>query len=185
MSNTQILNPGEYAFQVVNVVRERYQGGERLPSCNVAKLELDVYDQEGNHATVYHRLYIHERTAGLFFEFFTGIGQYRRGEPFKIDWFSVIGSAGRCMIVTRERNGENYNAVDRILEPEQQPEPSYSVLTPENAVRVLEMFGFQNVSQWKTSDVMKLVHRIRDNGGSIPARICPKTYMPHVNACRG
>ena len=47
-----VLPEGEYNFQVVNLERKRYQGGAKLPACNMAEVKILVTAPDGKQATV-------------------------------------------------------------------------------------------------------------------------------------
>ncbi|MBO5569627.1 MAG: DUF669 domain-containing protein [Clostridia bacterium] len=118
-----VLPEGEYNFQVVNLERKRYQGGAKLPACNMAEVKILVTAPDGKQATVTNRLYLHSRTEGLLCEFFTCIGQREHGQRLVPNWNRVVGSTGRCKLGTREYEGKTYNEVKKFLEPAQPVTP--------------------------------------------------------------
>lgn len=122
------LPEGEYEFEVISFERARYNGGDKLPACNQAKLKLQVTVPEGI-ATIQHNLFLHSRTEGLVSAFFLSIGQKKHGEKFKMNWAQVPGSRGRAKIGTREYNGKTYNEIKQFLEPKASTQPASSQKT--------------------------------------------------------
>lgn len=119
----ELLPEGDYSFTVKSFERARFQGSEKMPPCNQAKLELVIVNpQTGNPITIRHSLFLHTKTEGLLCAFFIAIGQRKHGEPLRMDWNKVIGAQGRCKIRIRKwtgSNGETFesNDVSRFYEP--------------------------------------------------------------------
>lgn len=111
------LAEGDYEFEVISFERARYNGGEKLPACNQAKLKLQVTTEDGI-ATVQYNLFLHSRCEGMLSAFFNAIGQKKHGEKLKMDWGKVVGSKGRARIGTKVYNDKTYNEVKRFYEPD-------------------------------------------------------------------
>lgn len=123
------LPEGEYEFTVKEFERARYNGGEKLPACNQAKLKLEVVTEKGT-ALINHNLFLHSRVEGMVSSFFVAIGQKKHGEKLKMNWSKVIGAKGRAKIGTREYNGNTYNEVKRFLEPAAATQPAGTNFKP-------------------------------------------------------
>ncbi|AAU85062.1 hypothetical protein BCBBV1cgp15 [Bacillus phage BCASJ1c] len=93
-----LLPPGEYNFTVAKFERGRFQGSEKMPPCNEAKLDLTIHSPEHGDVTLFHRLLLHTKTEGFLSNFFAGIGQKKPGERLRMNWNAVVGSKGRCKI---------------------------------------------------------------------------------------
>ncbi|NBJ71026.1 MULTISPECIES: hypothetical protein [Clostridia] len=93
-----LLPAGDYHFTVTKFERGRFQGSAKMPPCNQAKLELTVHSQEHGNVVVFHNLLLHTKTEGLLSNFFTGIGQKKKGEKLRMDWNSVIGAKGKLQL---------------------------------------------------------------------------------------
>lgn len=117
-----LLPEGEYDFVVESVERGRYNGGDKLPPCNMAIINLRVKCLDGTTAKIQNRLFLHSKCEGLLSEFFISIGLKREGEPLKMNWNAVPGASGKCKISIRNwvgKNGETRrsNEVKRFLKP--------------------------------------------------------------------
>ncbi len=110
------LPDGDYDFTVIDVERDRYPGGDKLPACNRAIVHLRVESSEGI-AVIRHQLFLHTRTEGLLCAFFKGIGQRQTGEKLSMNWSKVKGSTGRAKIGKRTYDGKEYNEVKKFYEP--------------------------------------------------------------------
>lgn len=111
-----VLPEGEYEFEVISFERARYNGGDKLPACNQAKLKLQITVDEGT-TTINHNLFLHSRCEGILSAFFNCIGQKKHGEKVKMDWGKIIGSKGRAKVGVRTYNEKTYNEVKRFLDP--------------------------------------------------------------------
>lgn len=115
-----LLEPGEYKFKVVEFSRGRYEGGAKIGPCNTADFELEINSSQGV-ANVRTKLLMHSKVEFRISQFFTSIGQKKKGEPLRPRWNEVVGSTGMCRIAHREYNGNIYNDVAEFLPPVEQP----------------------------------------------------------------
>ena len=126
-----LLPEGDYDFTVKRFERGRHPGSAKLPACNKAVLEIEVTDGK-NKSTIRHNLFLHSNCEGMLCEFFTAIGQRRRGEPLRMRWNEVVGSRGRCKVIVdtfQNRNtGEEMksNKIRKFYEPRAAVSPSTS-----------------------------------------------------------
>lgn len=115
------LDPGEYEFTITGFERKRWEGSAKVPPCNMAELKLKVYDPVQGSATVTERLYLHSKFEWKLCQFFTAIGQRKKGEKLNPRWGEVLGATGRCAVVVNEyeKDGSKRtnNRVDKWLEP--------------------------------------------------------------------
>lgn len=130
-----LLPEGDYDFKVVKFERGRYEGGDKLPACNMAILDIELSDLDGNTTTVRHRLYLHSRTEGLLCAFFTAIGARKHGERIQMNWNIVLGATGRCKVGVREytnKNGEKSksNEIRKFYEPAERTAPAAAPTAP-------------------------------------------------------
>ena len=122
-SSYELLPEGEYDFQVMALDRKRYNGGAKLPACNMAELSIKITAADGKSALVTHRLYLHTSTEGLLCAFFTAIGQRKHGEKLVPKWNAVPGATGRCKVgiykyTNKEGEDREINEIKKFLEPD-------------------------------------------------------------------
>ncbi|MCM3179722.1 hypothetical protein [Cytobacillus horneckiae] len=132
-----LLPEGDYDFTVKKFERARFQGSEKMPACNQAKLELTIHSPEHGDVTIFHNLFLHTKTEGLLSNFFAGIGQKKKGERLRMNWNAVIGAKGTCFIehnkymVKGEERVNNqvkkFYPYEEVFGQQQQPaqQPSY------------------------------------------------------------
>ncbi len=120
----EVAEPGEYVFEVVNLVRGRHsaKADGKIPDCPKAEVTLRIYTADGDKVDFKHNLYLHSRCEGMLCNFFRAIGQRKHGEPLRPNWANVIGSSGRCKVGVRDwktATGENRksNEVKKFLDP--------------------------------------------------------------------
>lgn len=118
-----LLPEGDYDFTVKSFERARHPGSAKLPPCNKAVLSIEVTNGEAQ-ATISHSLFLHSRCEGMLCEFFTAIGQRKRGEPLRMNWNQVAGSRGRCKVIvdsfTSSKTGETLksNKIRKFYAPQ-------------------------------------------------------------------
>ena len=122
--NFAVLPEGEYEFEVTGFERQRYMPTEKskIPACPMALLKIRVGSGEQS-TMVEEHLYLHSSSEWKLCQFFTAIGQRKRGERLIPNWRAVTGSKGRCKLVIREwtdRNGNKRqnNQISTYLEPD-------------------------------------------------------------------
>ncbi len=98
-SDFLIVPEGDYSFTVESFERARHtpKDGGKLPACNKAVLSIRIDTPEGA-AYITHSLFLHSRMEGRLSEFFTCIGQKKKGEPLRMNWNAVPGSTGRAHV---------------------------------------------------------------------------------------
>jgi hypothetical protein len=114
--NFVLLPAGDYNFTVAKFERGRFQGSEKMPPCNQAKLELTIHSAEHGDVTVFHNLMLHTKTEGFLSNFFTGIGQKKPGEKLRMNWNTVIGSKGRCKVVQNKYTSKGEERVNNQID---------------------------------------------------------------------
>lgn len=119
----QIVPEGDYWFAVKKLERARHNGSEKIPPCNKAILTLCVNNDEGVLADIQTTLFLHSKFEWKLCQFFTAIGQRKRGEAFRMNWNAVPLSTGRCRIEIHTWTGTDgkerkNNEVTMFYEPE-------------------------------------------------------------------
>lgn len=126
----QMIEPGEYAFQVKTFERGRYKGGEKIPACNMATLSFAIFDNDGNEVGTIqrHNLILHSKCEAFICAFFRAIGSRKHGEKITMDWSKVVTSRGRCVIAVKKlpstkNPGEEmtFNEIKKFLDPVEVP----------------------------------------------------------------
>ncbi|MED1642140.1 hypothetical protein P4U99_02775 [Brevibacillus agri] len=102
-----VLPEGDYNFTVTKFERGRFNGSEKMPPCNQAKLELTIHSPQHGDVIVFHNLFLHTKTEGLLSNFFTGIGQKKKGEPLRMNWNAVVGAKGRLKLEINRFKGKD------------------------------------------------------------------------------
>ena len=127
-----LLPAGDYEFEVEKFERGRYNGGEKMPACNMAKLTIKVFASDGRVASITHSLFLHSRTEWKLSEFFAGIGQKKKDEPLRMNWNLVPGARGRCKVGIKKYNGNDYNEIKKFYPSD----PSYNQPAQQSAGQV-------------------------------------------------
>lgn len=119
-----VAEPGDYNFVVTGFERARFNGSEKMPPCNQAKLtiKLEIPGATGE-CVVKHNLFLHSKSEWKLCEFFTSIGQRKKGQRVSMNWNAVIGARGRCKVTKRSfKNKDNKelwtNDIDKFYDPD-------------------------------------------------------------------
>lgn len=119
------LPAGVYPFTITKVEKKLYEGSRReggLPECPMAEITVEARGKDGI-SVFTQRMYLHSRCEGILTQFFTCIGQRKKGEELNMNWNAVEGSSGWAVLKVREfttRNGNDMtvNDVQRWLAPD-------------------------------------------------------------------
>ena len=130
-----LLPAGDYEFEVEKFERGRYNGGEKMPACNMAKLTIKVFASDGRVASISHSLFLHSRTEWKLSEFFAGIGQKKKDEPLRMNWNLVPGARGRCKVGIKKYNDNEYNEIKKFYPSD----PSYNQPAQQSAGQQVDM----------------------------------------------
>ena len=120
----ELLPAGIYNFKVESMERARFNGSEKMSACNQANLTLILTGADGKQHKAFDSLFLHSKAEWRLSQFFTSIGQKKKGEPLKMNWNLVPGSTGKLELTVNKykkkdgSDGEN-NKVGKYLPPEQ------------------------------------------------------------------
>lgn len=118
-----LLTDGDYDFEVVGFERARHSGSEKLPACNKAIVSIRIQSAEGA-TTIKHNLFLHSIMEGKLCNFFTGIGQRKKGEKVTMNWSQVVGSKGRAKVgiqkwTSNDGREMQANEIKRFYDPDE------------------------------------------------------------------
>lgn len=126
----QLLDPGTYQFQVNDLRRERYEGGQKIGACPKAIICLTLMTDTGI-ATMEESLLLNSKVEWRIARFFEGLGYTKDPETGKVPirWNEVIGKTGWLNLGVREfvkKDGSKgtANEVEEFLPPDKWPTQS-------------------------------------------------------------
>lgn len=101
-SEFELLPAGTYKFTVQSVERGRFAGSEKMNACPSATMSLKVSGPDGAEGTVQDTLYLNSKAEWKLSQFFTSIGQKKKGETLRMNWNLVPGSSGELELTVNE-----------------------------------------------------------------------------------
>ena len=107
---TTILPDGKYPFEVLRVEKHFYDGGAKIPPCNMAKVFLIVDGGEMGKSLVVENIFLAEGYEWKAGAFLRSIGIRSHGD--KLEFSKLLhcdGERGRCEIFTDEYEGRDGN----------------------------------------------------------------------------
>lgn len=128
-SSFTLLPAGTYPFTVKEFERGEYEGGNKMPPCKKAVLTLEIDGGSLGVTEITENLFLHSRAEWKLCQFFTAIGQRKKGEQLRMDWRQVPGSRGMAEIEVnsykdRDGNPRQNNRVKNFLEPKAAAAPT-------------------------------------------------------------
>ncbi len=120
----ELLPEGIYEFTVESMERGRFDGSEKTSACPKASLTLAIINPATGHVCrVFDSLLLHSKFEWKLSQFFTAIGEKKKGEPLRMNWANVPGASGKLELTINQykkkdgSNGEN-NRVSKYLPKE-------------------------------------------------------------------
>lgn len=121
-----VLPEGNYDFEVIKTEQAWFDGSQKIPACNMAKVFLRVDGGELGKALCVENIYLLERLEWKASAFLRSIGLKKHGEP--IAWRQLVhcdGERGRCHVYVDEftrRDGETKqsNKVKNFFDKDEQ-----------------------------------------------------------------
>ena len=103
-----VLPEGNYDFEVIKTEQAWFDGSQKIPACNMAKVFLRVDGGELGKALCVENIYLLERLEWKAAAFLRAIGLKKHGEP--IAWRQLVhcdGERGRCHVYVDEFTGRD------------------------------------------------------------------------------
>lgn len=128
-----LLPEGNYPFEVIKVEKAFFDGSDKIPACNMAKVFLRIDGGELGTSLCVENLYLCAKFEWKAAGFLRSVGLKKHGEP--IAWRKLEhcdGETGRCKIYVdeyKEKNGNGTrqsNKIDRFYDKEEeQPKKAF------------------------------------------------------------
>ena len=123
---TSILPDGKYPFEVIKTEKQWYDGGQKIPACNMAKVFLRIDGGELGTGFVAENIYLAEGFEWKAGAFLRAIGVRSHGD--KLEFRKLLhcdGEKGRCEIYIDEyegRDGKTHqsNKLKRFFDKEEE-----------------------------------------------------------------
>lgn len=125
----ELLEPGDYTFQVTGFERAQFAGNDKNPPCPMAKLSLTCTAVDGTQGRVNDTLFLNKNNEWRLCQFFTAIGQRQHGERLSPKWNQVMGASGMVKLeydkkTLNDDGSPKYNRVAKYLEPVESVAPA-------------------------------------------------------------
>jgi len=121
-SSFTLLPEGVYPFTVVSFERGEHAGSDKIPPCKKVVLTIELDGGALGTTEITENLFLHSRQEWKLCQFFTAIGQRKKGEQMRMNWQAVPGAKGWAEVVVnkyKNRDGEDRqnNRVGKYLDP--------------------------------------------------------------------
>ena len=109
------LPEGDYDYTVTLFEKGEYPGSAKIEPCKKAILELTVVVPGVGKSVIKEQLLLSQKTEWKLCEFFTAIGERKKGEPLQMNWNAVGGATGLCELGHRKYKDNDYNQITKFL----------------------------------------------------------------------
>lgn len=121
-SSFTLLPEGTYPFTVVKFERGEHAGSDKIPPCKKAVLTIELDGGALGTTEITENLFLHSKQEWKLCQFFTAIGQRKKGEQMRMNWQAVPGAKGWAEVIVnkyKNKNGEDRqnNRIDKYLDP--------------------------------------------------------------------
>lgn len=121
-SEFEILPEGVYDFTISALERGRFAGSDKMCACPSANLTLEVKDPvTGKSGKIFDTLYLNDKAEWRLSQFFTAIGQKKKGEPLRPNWNAVELSKGKLKLSINKYTDKNGNSKENNRVAEYMP----------------------------------------------------------------
>lgn len=103
-----LLPEADYDFTVSKVERSRYNGSEKMPACNMAKVTFTIWGPEDK-VDVIENFYLNSKNEWKISALYLAIGLKKHGEPVRMQWNAVTGKRGKCRLEINKYKDKNGN----------------------------------------------------------------------------
>jgi hypothetical protein len=100
-SEAKIIEPGIYPFRVVKL-EKTISKGQKTAGAPMAILECRIEHDEGEYIDIRDQIVLVRLLEWKLCQFFTAIGQRKKGENLTPRWNAVEGSKGHCAVFIEE-----------------------------------------------------------------------------------
>jgi len=121
-SSFTLLPEGVYPFTVVSFERGEHAGSDKIPPCKKAVLTIELDGGALGTTEITENLFLHSKQEWKLCQFFTAIGQRKKGEQMRMNWQAVPGARGWAEVIVnkyKNKDGEDRqnNRVGKYLDP--------------------------------------------------------------------
>lgn len=95
--NFVLLPEGDYDFTATKVERARFNGSEKMPPCNMAKVTFTIWG-ENDKVEITENFLLNSKMEWKLSALFLAIGLKKHGEPLRMNWNAVPNSTGKCHV---------------------------------------------------------------------------------------
>ena len=104
----ELFPDGDYEFTISKVERARYEGSQKMPPCNMAKVTFTIWGADRS-IDVIENFYLNTKNEWKISALYLAIGLKRHGEPVKMQWGAVAGRRSKCNLEINNYKDKNGN----------------------------------------------------------------------------
>lgn len=130
----KLLAPGVYPAKVKDVKKEYHNGSTKIPPCPKAVVTLRVNGE----TDVVTNLLLDESLEWKLCQFFTAVGDRKRGDALVMNWDALVGKSLHVEVGNRKWTGNDgqerdANEILKFIDPEDAPAKAAPAQTAGNA----------------------------------------------------
>lgn len=120
-SEFEAIPAGTYDFEVEEVGRKQYNGGDKMGPCPIAAVRCRIVGGAQDGRVFFCDVYLNSKVSWKIRQFFVCLGMHPADAPkeqkVRMDWSRAVGRRGRVRLGTRTYDGREYTDVKEWLKP--------------------------------------------------------------------
>lgn len=120
-SEFEAIPAGTYDFEVEEVGRKQYNGGDKMGPCPIAAVRCRIVGGPEDGRVFFCDIYLNSKVSWKIRQFFVCLGMHPADAPkeqkVRMDWSRAVGRRGCVKIGTRTYDGREYTDVKEWLKP--------------------------------------------------------------------
>ena len=120
-SEFEAIPAGTYDFEVEEVGRKQYNGGDKMGPCPIAAVRCRIVGGPEDGRVFFCDIYLNSKVSWKIRQFFVCLGMHPADAPkeqkVRMDWSRAVGRRGRVKLGVRTYNDDEYTDVKEWLKP--------------------------------------------------------------------
>lgn len=117
----ELIPAGTYDFEVEEVGRKQYNGGDKMGPCPIAAVRCRIVGGQQDGRVFFCDIYLNSKVSWKIRQFFVCLGMHPADAPkeqkVRMDWSRAVGRRGRVKLGVRTYNEREYTDVKEWLKP--------------------------------------------------------------------
>lgn len=114
----ELLPEGDYDFTIDHFDRERFNGGKKIPPCNMAVVYFNIAAPDGRETQIRENFILHQSLMWKISQLFISVGLMKeKEEGYVPEWGKLAGLTGRAKVTVdpdKDDPEKKYNHIGKL-----------------------------------------------------------------------